>query len=747
MEFQTSSGLSAVVARILWVRGIRSVGALQDLRRVDQPLSSPGDLPDLDRAVDLLAAARLGQKRVRVYGDYDADGVTATAVMYQGLRWAGFENVDYYIPNRFDEGYGLHPEGVEQAVADGVDLLVTVDCGSSSPDAARLAKKHGLTLIVTDHHGLPPDIPDVPALVNPERMNRPNRFSGAGVALQVVRALLHGDLPGWAYGIAAVGTVADVVPLTGDNRRIVQRGLPALENGACPGITALLGDRLKPGQQLSADDLAFFVGPHLNASGRMGDAAPAVSLLLSGSLEEAKPWAEDLRTRNHLRREIERDLVEQALQQIPMDKKGNVPGFVVVAGDNWHHGVVGIVASRLKDRLKRPVAVIGWDGTSGKGSARSVPGLDLFGHLGKSRDAFLKLGGHRGACGFSLLRQDAQELSRKFSRDLPPEILAQQFVGGEVDAIVEAAALTPEVADQILGLEPYGHGFERPRLAVNGSIGEMRRMGSEKTHLSLTLAGSPFRAVAFSQAAVSESMEKDGFVEFVGELVLNQFQGRKTPQWHVEQFVGVSASRKQWRGSTRFSPAPDDLPGRVLYVVNSTREQKRWALKTHGRAWYHYWPYASWAGSEQASSLADGSPVVINQWAQWPHLANWADHIVWLTAPVSRDVLMAASAILKESSGIMWIDPELDPAGVLAKARRLTPTRETLARLWTAWEASQAPLVIGARVFRELGFRRGEKPAARRQLADSPSFERARHRLMAAERDWRRPAAEWDSTY
>ncbi len=689
----------------------------------------------MDAALTVLKQARTEKRRIRVYGDYDADGVTATALMYRGLLWAGFERVDYYIPNRFDEGYGLHREAVQQAVDDGVELMITVDCGSSSPEAADLARQLGLVLIITDHHGLPPRIPDVPALVNPEKMAVPNRFSGAGVCLQVVRALLNDNVPPWAYAVAAVGTVADVVPLRGDNRTLVQKGLPALDDGRCPGISALLEGRIKPGQHITAEDLAFFVGPHLNAAGRMGDAKPAVSLLLAESADDGKVWAEELRGYNLRRREIERELVAESMRQIPVNGAGNVPGFVVVAGDGWHHGVVGIVASRLKDQLKRPAAVIGWEGDAGKGSARSVPGLNLLQHMALSREIFLKLGGHRGACGFSLARQDPGELSERLSRELPKELLAQQFIGAEVDAQLDISQLNAQAAEELASFEPYGHGFERPRFAVRASVQSVRRMGALQNHLAVTLEGSPFRAVAFNQGDVSWGLETQPDSEFIGELVLNQFQGRVTPQWHIDQFIGVAPGKIGWAEQTIFSNPPGDIGGRVVYIVNSTREQKAWARKLDAEAFYHYETLGSWARKEQYLQSVPQGAVVVNQWTAWPHLIKWADHVVWLTIPLCQAALSSAAALLQEPGGKMWLGPNARTDRVKQKARRLAPTRASLGRLWKAWESGRTPMLVGARVLRELDLHRGEKPSVRRQLASSPSFRRAQRLLACVERD------------
>jgi single-stranded-DNA-specific exonuclease len=433
------------------------------------------------------------------------------------------------------------------------------------------------------------------------------------------------------------------------------------------------------------------------------------------------------------------------MRQIPLNARGDVPGFVVVAGDGWHHGVIGIVASRLKDRLKRPVAVIGWEGGTGKGSARSVAGLNLLQHMSLSRETFLKLGGHRGACGFSLSRQDPGELSERLSRDLPESLLAQHFVGTEVDALLEIAQLNSQAAQELASFEPYGHGFERPRFAVTAAVRGVKRMGAEKTHLSLTLDGSPFRAVAFNQADVSGMLEEQIYSEFVGELVLNQFQGRKTPQWHVEQFIGVSPSRSHWPEQTIFAKAPEDISGRVVYVVNTTQQQKRWADKLGAMAFYHYDSLGKWARTEELLQTTLQGAVVLNQWVPLPHLTNWADAIVWLSAPFCWQALASAGALLQEQTGKMWVDPELQKGSILRKAQRLSPGRQSLGSLWKAWESGRYPLLVGARILRELDLHPGNRPSARRQLTDSPSYRRAQRMLASVERDWQIPIKEWGS--
>ncbi len=742
-SLQQRLGVSEVTMRILWARNIHSYDDFRQLQWESGELSDPFLLPDMERTVSMLEAFGRDKRAIRVYGDYDADGVSATALMFQGLLWAGFDHVDYYIPNRFDEGYGLNTDAVAQAYEDGINVLITVDCGSSSLDAAELAERLGIHLIITDHHGLPPVLPKAATLVNPERMENPNRLSGSGVALQVLRALLPGPLPEWAYGVAAAGTVADVVPLTGDNRRIVQRGLHALSSGSVPGIQLLLGDRLRTPQDLKVDDLGFYVGPHLNAAGRMGDAKPAVSVLLSSTPGEAEPFVRELQEKNHLRRQLEHDILNQALEQVAEYSRAELPPFVVLAQDNWHHGVVGIVASRIRELLKRPVAVIGWEQDEGKGSARGIQGLNLLKHMATHREMFLKLGGHPGACGFSLIKQDAYALSLTLSRSLPPQAREQRYAADMVDVRIRAEDLTPAILNELRNLEPFGHGFERPRFAVKGIARSWRTVGQNQQHLTLTLERSALRAVAFGQGRQSTGMESGNAVEFIGELMANFYQGRETYQWRIDKLLEIRAQRKDWRKLVRWEKPSQHIDGRVVYVVGTTRDQRHLAKELSAMCFDRHWDYGMKAAYEEMLRRSGTMSVIVNQWGIWPSLDGWAQHVIWLTAPLSHECVAMAASIL-EDKGVMWIDPRESGDQVLRKAARLTPARDTLARWWRQGKLGRHPLIVGQRIFEELELDPRVGPHVRRQLSDSPSYERAHNRLDEIRSSWQYPLVRWN---
>lgn len=728
------------VARILWIRGIRDRAGYDNLTALSHEPASPSTLPDMDRAVGRIQEALRRGEHIRVFGDYDADGVTATALMVRGLKALG-ARVDYDIPDRFDEGYGLYPEAVLQAVQDGVQCLITVDCGSSSPAAADTARRLGLDLVITDHHALPESWPQAVALVNPERMDQPDRLSGAGVALQVLRALWPHDVPEAFYGLAAIGTVADVVPLVGNNRVIVRRGLLALRQGEVPGIGVLVGAEGRDPRHLSAEDLGFFVGPRLNAAGRMGQADPAVKILLADSEEQAQEPADQLRQANRLRRQTQEAVLAEAWAQV-VSYPLPLPSFMVVAGDKWHEGVLGIVAARLKEVLRRPVAVIGWGEHQGKGSARGVDGLDLIAHMRRASDHFLKLGGHRGAAGFTLARQDVKILTARLSEGLPETARSQQRWGTPVDAQVSAAMVGDDFWRDLKTLEPFGHGFERPRMWVVGQVDRVWTMGHDKSHLRIRLKDHPVEGVAFGHGAWAGALTPGRTVRLVVEPTWSYFGGVLRAQWMVSSIQGVAPWAMDWPSRSRLGGHEGPWTGRVIWVVDNPRQLKRLA-RERGIVPY---PYTATWGDRAAfvQALRDGriDQLAVSQWRPWPDLAGWADHVVWLVAPRHRHRL-AEAAYLLSVTGRQWLPADADGLHARRKSRRLSPDRDRLARVWRQWQAGAAGLAVGIRVFHELGLVPGAAIDGKRSLTLSFSYNVARQEETWTRESWQSPLLHW----
>ncbi len=733
-RFIQESGLSAITATVLWRRGVQTLEAYSDLVSTDTALSDPYDLPDMDQCLEGIRQARRHNERVRIYGDYDADGVTATSVMYEGLRAYGIQNLDYYIPNRFDEGYGLNREAVQKAYEDGVKWLITVDCGSSSPDSAQLAKELGIELLITDHHGLPATWPVARALVNPERMPTPNRFSGAGVALQVIRGLLKEDTPPWCLAVAAIGTVADVVPLRGDNRRLVGQGLAILRTGLVVGVNALMAAKNREVSRIQADDLGFLIGPQLNAAGRMGDAHLAVQVLLS-TISDSERLAEELTELNQKRRMIEQDTTNQAFEQLVQNHHRGLDSFVVVAGDGWHHGVIGIVASRLKDALRRPVAVIGWEGNQGKGSARGVPDLNLLAHMRRHEALFTKLGGHQGAAGFSLLRQDPGFLSRTLSEDMPKAALVHSTRGDVIDWEGLVDQFTPQVFGELRRLEPFGHGYERPRFTIGGTLGTIRTMGGDQSHLGFTFKESSARLVAFRHGFLASGLAPGRPLRTVSRLEWNTFRGQTTPQWKVDTML-VTARNPDWRRNIRFEAAPSTVGGNVIWIGTKPGPGIRYPSKDLGQS--HLLVEAARRGHLKALS--------IDMWRAWPDLRGWADHVVWGVHPPGRWWLEAAAAFLNPT-GILWVDPLLERAPVARRMALLEMRRDRLARHWRCWVKGRAPLMAGRQIFAELGLKPSQALGHKVPLDHSVRYRQSAI-LAQDHRDcWAYPVTEWPELF
>ena len=696
-----------------------------------RPLDAPELLLDMDKALRIIRQHLDAGQRVRVYGDYDADGVTATAVLVRGLALMGFGGqVDFYIPNRFDEGYGLHEEAVIDAVRDGVSLMVTVDCGSSSPDAAETARRLGLSLVITDHHALPDLLPPAAALVNPERQPETDKLSGAGVALQLVRGLLGADAPDLLYGIAAIGTVADVVPLIGSNRTLVSRGLAAIRQRQVPAATALFGRAGRSIERTQAQDLAFVAGPRLNAAGRMGAADAAVHLLLEDRVSTLEALADTLSELNRERRLTEQRIIDDAWKRIPRDASGRLYPFTVIAGEGWHEGVIGIVAARFRHWLRRPVAVISWDGESGRGSARGVDGLNLIAHLRNSAELFAKLGGHPGAAGFSLIRRGAGELSRVLSHGLPGDVIRQQYLADPYDLAFEDAWPVEGLWRQLERFEPFGRGFESPRFLVRGHVHEARLVGSEGEHVSFILKGHRARAIGFGLGRRASGLEPGDPVRFVAELEPNWYRGSLSYQWRVLEFDGPFPRRTLpvRQGEPAVSP-----PIRVIWIVDSDRAVRLEASRRGAAAYVTSKPLGELAAMEEQARRGVVQKIVVSQWRPWPRLWDWADAVVWLCRPRSRRKLEEAAALLDES-GELWQSALATPPRVRTKAQRLALTREKLGRHWRAWEFGQVGLMAGRAVFDELELSPARaKMGERRSLQASYVYQMA---LWESERDY-----------
>lgn len=454
------------LSMLLEIRGFENEEEIRDLLSGGR-LSDPLLMKDMDKAVERIRRAIDQFEKIAVYGDYDADGVTATSILFTYLEAVGAD-VIYYIPQREGEGYGMNLHAVEILHEEGVSLIITVDNGIASVAEVARAKELGMDVVVTDHHRPQREIPEAYAVVDAYQADDHGPYkdlSGAGVALKLVMALEDGDagsvLEEYA-DLAALGTVADVVPVLGENRTIVKAGLNILSRGGRAGVDALLEQSGMEGKAATATSLAFTVIPRINATGRMGAPERAVRLLTCDSQEEAQPLSAEICEDNERRREVEAEIAKEAMERIESEGSLLYSRVIVVDGKGWHHGVIGIVASRITERFGKPCVVISVDGNMAKGSGRSVEGFSLFQAVCACGDLMERYGGHPMAAGVTLKAENVplfRERINQYAAQVCPEMPAQVL---SIDCKLNPAALSPEMPQSLEPLEPYGSGNPQP---------------------------------------------------------------------------------------------------------------------------------------------------------------------------------------------------------------------------------------------------------------------------------------------
>ena len=507
-------GVSPVTARLLCIRGL---GDLDGARRFLSPslddLHDPFRLADMAAAVDRILTAIARHERVAIHGDYDVDGITSTVILRRALELLGADVV-HYIPERLRDGYGLQPAALERLHADGVRLAISVDCGIRADEAARHAAALGLDLIITDHHEPDAALPPALAVINPKRHDctYPDKnLAGVGVALKLVQALCHragrtGWLPAFVK-IAAIGTLADVVPLIGENRVIAKLGLAMLTTGPHKiGLRALLESCGLAGKEIDSYHIGFVIGPRVNAAGRMSTPDIAARLLLAADetmADEARALADQLNAENLRRQKEEADIVAQARRIVDTDLDVGSRTVIVVGGEGWHRGVIGIVASKLVDALNRPAVVLSIDGEVAHGSCRSIPSFDMLSALESCSDVLTKFGGHRQAAGLTLEASRVRELrgriNRYADRYLQPDDLRPRLW---IDGTLAFRSITPQVASELSALAPFGAGNSCPVFRTSGvEVVDGPRLVKDR-HLKMALRqdGRVMRGIAWRAA-------------------------------------------------------------------------------------------------------------------------------------------------------------------------------------------------------------------------------------------------------
>jgi single-stranded-DNA-specific exonuclease len=529
-----------VIARLLCMRGISEPEtAWRFLHPSLDHLHDPFRLADLPEAVDRLLQAVERRERVAIHGDYDVDGITSTVMLRRALEMLG-ATVDHFIPERMRDGYGLHPAAVERLHAGGVRVIVSVDCGIRSDAAAERARALGIDLIITDHHEPDATLPAAFAVVNPKRRDcryPDKQLAGAGVALKLVQALcLRTGRERWLPGfvkIAALGTLADVVPLVGENRVIARLGLERLSAGPHTiGLRALLEASGLDGKAIESSHIAFMVAPRLNAAGRMSTPDIAARLLLAVDAEmaeEARQLAHQLNAENLRRQEEEAAILLEARRAVDADPEVGAHSVVVVWGDGWHRGVIGIVASKLVELFHRPAIVLAVENDLAHGSCRSIPGFDMLAALEHCADLFLRFGGHRQAAGLTLeagrLREFRQRLHGFADDLLGPELLMPRLW---IDGPLPLRGITGAVVEGLTTLAPFGAGNPRPVFAAGPVelVDGPRPLKERHLKMAFRQDGRLFRAIAWRAAErAAFYTEHRAALHLAYSLERNSFQG------------------------------------------------------------------------------------------------------------------------------------------------------------------------------------------------------------------------------
>jgi len=544
-------GVPAVVGRLLQQRGFSDPEAAQ--RFLSPQLSHLHDpflLTDMRAAVGRLREAVARRERIIVHGDYDADGITSTAMLQRALEMQGAD-VGHFVPDRIKDGYGLQPETMERLAAEGARLVISVDCGIRASEAARRARAVGLDLIITDHHEPEAELPQAVAVINPKRpdcMYPEKMLAGAGVALKLVQALLVDsgageDVLSSFIKMAAIGTMADVVPLVGENRVIAKYGLEALSRGPHgTGLEALMEECGLTGKRLDSFHIGFVMAPRLNAAGRMGHAGRAVELLLArgrdpGSRAAATALARELSGDNLRRQESEAGMLTEAKRMVDKDPEIGGPSLLIVASEEWHRGVVGIVASKLVDTYCKPAIVMAVSDGVAHGSCRSIPAFDMLGALEACADVFLKFGGHKQAAGVTVdvarLPEMRRRLTEYANRMLEPADLIPRL---RIDAPLGLREITGDVVESLARLGPFGAANPKPIFrAAPVQLAQPPKVLKER-HLALMFRqdGRSFRGVAWRAAEREAYLYSNRFgLELAYSLDQNEFRGERVTELTV----------------------------------------------------------------------------------------------------------------------------------------------------------------------------------------------------------------------
>lgn len=529
--------LSEIFIEICMQRGLTTAEEIKQFIEVDETwFHDPFLMHGMEKAVERIEKALMDNEQITVYGDYDADGMTSTALLTETLESIG-ANVNYYLPSRFKEGYGPNIEAFSELIESGTTLIITVDNGVAGHDAITYAQNAGVDVIVTDHHELPEDLPEAYAIIHPNHPegNYPfGELAGVGVALKVAQALI-GDLPVDALDLVAIGTIADLVSLTNENRALVVYGLKVLQQTQRIGLLQLLRIIDTTPTDINEDTIGFQIAPRLNAVGRLGEAAPGVELLLTHEPDKAAELAQFVDQKNIERKEIVEQMTKDIKQLV--DTNDTSHEVIVLVNKDWHQGVLGIVASRIVEYTNKPTLLftIEEESKEAKGSARSIEGYNLYEAFTKISDLFIKFGGHYMAAGMTAKVEQLEKIQLELSKmaEEMEEVVPTKYI----DAYVSLDQISTDSINGLDQLRPYGAGNKKPVIAIeNVVVLQKRRIGKNQDHLKLLVGQetAELDIVSFQNGHMNDVLYEQQAIAIAGSLEINEWNGIKKPQMFMD---------------------------------------------------------------------------------------------------------------------------------------------------------------------------------------------------------------------
>lgn len=542
-EISAKYKIPNVISTILLNRGIKENELKSFLKKSMRDIKNPNLMLDMDKATERIIRAINNKEKIVIYGDYDVDGITSTALMYEFLSEQGAE-VGYYIPDRKDEGYGINIMAVNKLFKQGTKLLITVDCGITAIGEVEFANLQGMDVIITDHHTCKDRLPTAAkAIINPKRPDCGYPFdglAGVGVAFKLVLSIAIAlginttECFNRYVDIVTIGTIADVVPLLDENRIIVDKGIKSLRNPVRPGIKAIIEVAGASNRPITASAIAFTIAPRLNAAGRLGSAKTAVELLLTRDETKAREIALELDAENKMRQATEQKIYDEALAIIASDPNFEKKKVIVIANEGWHQGVIGIVASRINDLYYKPCILISHHNGIGKGSGRSISGFNLFDALSHCEKYLTDFGGHAVAAGLNINMSDLDRFITEINKYADEVLSDNDMIPRiEIDCPVTERYITLENAHMLSHLEPFGMNNDNPVFSITGAEAVLvSAVGAESKHLRMRIAknGVYINCIGFSMGSYADFIHQGSIIDIAFQIDINHYQGNENVQ-------------------------------------------------------------------------------------------------------------------------------------------------------------------------------------------------------------------------